>query len=322
MTVDARGVRLDTQSLVTLLIGGIAFDTVDGTLSQPAAEEGMVFQLYPDFASTRQRVYAEKHRWLVYFDESIAGLDVDAPVEFRGIQIGKVLDIRLEYDDKNNRFLIPVLIETEPDRIVGGNQANLSEEERRGRLDQLVKNGLRAQLDTGSLLTGKRLVTLKFDPQAPPASMEWKTPYPVLPTIPAPLAQVETSITGILAKLEKLPLEQIGNDLRDTVRGTKQITTAPELREALENFNVALKEARQLVSDMRANVAPELSNTLVQAQKSLASAEKAIGTDSPLQANLSNVMRELVRTTQALRELADYLERHPEALLKGKGGPQ
>lgn len=225
--VDAGGIRVNTESLVTILIGGIAFDTPANLEPGGLAEDGENFQLYESRERIFDKTYTDKTRWLLHFEGSIRGLTVGSPVEFRGIPVGQVLDINMEYDAAKKVFLIPVLIEIEQERIkvVG----EMQDSDRKWQNDYLVEQGLRAQLKTGSLITGQLYVDLDFHPNAEPAQINWEGRYPQMPTVPTSIEEITTSLTHLLKKLEKLPIEQIGNDLRDTVQGAKRLVNSAEL---------------------------------------------------------------------------------------------
>jgi len=209
VSVSAEGVRVDTESVVSMLIGGIAFDAPeDGDAAPAAADE--VFPLYESYAATREEMYTVRAHYLLYFDQSVRGLVPGSPVEFRGIRIGQVRDVKLEVDPSGQRFRIPVVIEVEPERI--GNVPHDAAERRAG-MDALVARGLRAQLARGNLLTGQLVVALDMHPNAPPAQIVWQEPYPEFPTIPTPLEEITESLTQLVKRIEKIPFDQIGADL-------------------------------------------------------------------------------------------------------------
>jgi paraquat-inducible protein B len=318
LVADAEGIRVNTQSLVSLMIGGIAFDLPAGAEPAAAADKSEVFKLYRDRESISVKPYARKQRWQLHFDGSVRGLKIGAPVELRGIRIGQVLDINLEFDYQKGLFRIPVLIEIEPDRLSATGDVP-EDSERHKIMDYLVAKGLRAQLQTGSLITGQLLVGMDMHPEAPPARIDWQGKYPELPTVPASLEQITDNITRFVAKLDKLPLEQIGADLQQTIHGASKLVDSPELLQAVANLNASLEQLRMLVSDLRTTVTPEISATLEQAQKSLAAAEKTLGTDSALPVKMKSALDEISAAARSLRLLLDYLERHPESLLQGKG---
>jgi paraquat-inducible protein B len=186
-------------------------------------------------------------------------------------------------------------------------------------MDYLVERGLRAQLRTGSILTGQKYVALDFFPHAPPAQITREGRHPEIPTIRAPLEEIGTKVTELLAKLDRFPIEQMGNDLRDAVQGAKKLTTSPELAETVHSLNEAVIELKRLTTSLRTTAAPELSATLDRVRRSLAAIEETMGSGSELQSNVKETLTELGAAARSLRFLADYLERHPESLIRGKG---
>ena len=344
--VDAAGIRVNTESLVTILIGGIAFDTPDNLEPGGPAEDGDNFKLYESRERIFDKTYTDKSRWLLYFEGSVRGLTVGSPVEFRGIPVGQVLDINMAYDTEKKVFLIPVLIEIEQERIkVIGKMVPADTKQRN---DYLVSQGMRAQLKTGSLITGQLFVDLDFHPEAEPAQIIWEGRYPQMPTVPTSMEEITTSLTQLLKKLEKLPIEQIGNDLRDTVQGAKRLVNSaelqesiaalnqtlnqvqqftatltkvitPELRSAMANLNTTLKYTSKLAQNFDRTVVPELDATLKEAQSTLNAIKGSVSKDSPLYYELMRVFKELSGAARSIRVMADYLERNPDALIYGKG---
>ena len=317
--MGADGIRVDTESVVSLMIGGIAFGLPDEVEPGPAATEGTVFILYEDLDKAMAPVFKDKRPWLLYFNESVKGLSPGAPVELRGMQIGQVLDIRLEYNREKMEFKIPVLIDINMDRVVPEEELE-DEAARRKSTNYLVGKGMRAQLTTGSLVTGQKLITLDMFPDAEPAQIIWdEGPYPIFPTVPTQIEEISTKVVRIINKIDQLPIKEIGEDLKDTVENVKQLTGSPEIIGAAKNLNASLKETRLLITDLRKKVTPEIDKTLKQAQQALASAEDLMNTDSPLQIRMNSALVEISDAARSLRLLMDYLERHPESLLRGKG---
>ena len=344
--VDANGIRVNTESLVTILIGGIAFETPANLEPGAPAEDGDNFKLYESRERIFDKTYSQKSRWLLYFEGSVRGLTVGSPVEFRGIPVGQVLDINMEFDAKKKVFLIPVLIEIEQERIKVIGEVDDTDQKKQN--DYLVEQGMRAQLKTGSLITGQLYVDLDFHPEAEPAHINWEGRYPQIPTVPTSMEEITTSLTHLLKKLEKLPIEQIGNDLRDTVQGAKrlvnsaelqeaitalnrtlnqaqQFTTTltkvitPELRSAVANLNTTLKHTKKLAQNFDRTVVPELNNSLIEAQSTLNAIKGSVSKDSQLYYELMRVLKELTGAARSIRLMADYLERNPDALIYGKG---
>jgi paraquat-inducible protein B len=158
-----------------------------------------------------------------------------------------------------------------------------------------------------------------FHPDAPKAQLKFDGQYPEIPTIPAPLQIITARVNELLNKLETVPIEKIGKDLSDTLANVKNISESKELLGAVQALNETLQETRQLVQKLDSNVAPAISSTLDQARKTLVSVEGTLGQDSPMQHELRQAVKELGEAARAVRILTDYLERHPEALIYGKG---
>jgi paraquat-inducible protein B len=300
VSVDASGIKVNTESIVTIMVGGLAFDTPVNLESGAPAEEGDTFVLYESREKAFEKTYMRKVEWLLHFDSSVRGLNVGAPVEFKGIKIGEVTKINLEFDWEKLVFRVPVLIEVEPERVTMVGEQTV---ERGKGMEILVEKGLRAQLKKGSLLTGQLYVDLDIHPDAPSCKMVYGGRCPEFPTIPTPMEEITGDVTRIVDKLSKLPLEQIGNDLRVAIKHLSR--TAEHLKELIENLD---KE-----------VAPEASATLQQLQNTLTKVDRLLDAKSPMGHEMSRALTELAEAARSIRFLSDYLERHPEALIKGKG---
>ena len=326
--LGADGVQVDTQSVISLLIGGVAFDTpddLDATGSVAPADQ--FFPLYANRRAASEQVYLHKERYLMIFNGSVRGLAVGAPVSLRGIQIGRVLDIALKFDDQTLEFFIPVLVEVEPERIGFARPREVVLEEDPDVVRKMIQSGLRAQLKPGNLLTGALYVELDFHADAPPATLTERDGYRVVPTLPTPLEAVTAKVTQVLDKVNALPIEAIGEDLRATVAGTRALVDSADVKRAIAELADVLGEVRTLTAQFNAELAPELDavlvalrETLEQATGTLGDANALLGPDAPLGAESVRTMREISAAARAVRDLADYLERHPEALIQGKGG--
>jgi len=187
------------------------------------------------------------------------------------------------------------------------------------RVEMMVAKGFRAQLKTGSLLTGQLFVEVDFFPEAPPAKVVYDEQFPEIPTIPAPLQLITARVNSLLSKIEAIPIEKIGQDLGDTLANVKHLTDSDELLHAVKNLNQTLQETRQLAQHINTDVAPAITATLDQAQQTLVTVEGTLGKDAPLQYEMRQAFNELGEAARSLRVLVDYLERHPDALIFGKG---
>ena len=332
-TVDSNGVRIDTQSILTLLQGGIAFETPTKLGSGgPVDPDKHIFTLFASYDQIAEPSFAHKVYFLAYFDGTIRGLTVGAPVEFRGIKIGEVIDLKLQFNTDDDTFRIPVLCAIEPDRMepIGENVAlGSGKSAEMDMIARLVAKGLRAQLRTGVLLTGQLYVNLDIHPDAESATMGFAGEYPILPTVPEPVQEIAASLTGLLNRLEKLPVEQIGKDLGATVHHAKQLLGARDLAEAVVSLNKSMGQLQQFTAGLNSDLTPRMSdlleqsrNAMVKGQGALSAAEKLLNADAPLTHELNQTLKELARAARAVSALADLLERNPQSLIYGKGDSQ
>jgi paraquat-inducible protein B len=298
---DVRGLRITTDSLVSVVLGAIAFESPVSLQTSEQAPENFEFRLYPNRESIRQKEYMTKQYFLLYFEEDVGGLSSTAPVNFQGIRIGKVVDFSLQFDWKKRDFQIPVLIEIEPERIEQIHGKALADPKKL--MEIFVKRGLRAQLKTGNLITGQKIIDLAFHPDASPEKIRYDETYPVLPTIPQPLKQLMASVENIIGRLDKIPTDEIGRDVKTV----------------LDSVNKNLGETEAMVGQINENVLPEFTRTLKKFQTSLAEIEKGYGKDSGTNQELRKALDEMREAARSLRFLTEYLQRHPESLIRGKG---
>lgn len=327
LTVGPDGLRLKTESLQSLLFGGIAFDTPD--LHDGGVEDigGLIFTLHDDLKSIKDQAYTSKLRYVLYFEDSLRGLTVGAPVEFKGIKVGTVLDVKLEYDDAKSAFRIPVLIELEPERIA--TKGERMKRAPRESFQNLVKKGLRARLQAGNLLTGQLFVDLVMQPKAPLRLVNAGHADPELPTIRGGgFEQIVASASGILEQLEKVDYAALGADLQGTLKGANAITNGPQMQVALSDLAASLASVRGILRALDARAEPIATNleqalaaardALDKSKKTMSLVDAAIAPDAPMHQHSLRLMQELATTARSLRHLVDMLERNPQALLLGK----
>ena len=293
-SLSAEGVKLQTESIVSILVGGIAFDAPQGEEAEVAAADA-VFPLYQSQEDADKRHYTRTVAWLLRFNQSIRGLTVGAPVEFRGIPIGQVTDVRIEFERSTDQLVIPVTIEIEPERFI---KESFTPEERRDAVDKFVASGLRAQLKTGNLLTGQLFISLDIFKDAKPAQVVWNAPIPEFPTIPTPLEEVTANLTQLVERLGKLPVEQIGGELKDSL--------------------AALRVTLQGTKD----IGPALQDTLAKVNGTLASTNRLIEPQSTVNAELRRALIELSDAARALGLAAQQFQTQPNSVIFGKKGNQ
>jgi paraquat-inducible protein B len=311
VSLDASGVQVRTESLVSLVIGGIAFQSLPDMPPEPPSEANAVFTLYSDRKDAFKQPDKVVDEYLLVFDGSVRGLSVGASLDFRGITIGEVERIGVSINPATLEFHMPVLVKLFPDRLrarhfIGGMLPPAeSEAVRRGRIRQLVEKGLRAQLRSGNLLTGQLYVALDIFPDAPKVKIDIARKLPEIPTIPGTFEELQETVTGIVKKLDKLQIEEIGGDVR----------------KALASADETLKGVDVLLKRMDTDLIPDLRRALDSASLTLKNAETVLATGSPLQSDLLETLKELNRTLTSVRALADYLQQHPDSLLRGKPSP-
>ncbi|MYN28138.1 PqiB family protein [Duganella levis] len=297
--LDSSGFKVNTQSLAALLVGGIAFESVSGQKPSAPAPAGSDFALAADQGSALREPDGVAVTTVLYFDQSLRGLSAGASVDFRGIVLGEVRSVGVEFDPVKKNFRMPVTVDMYPARLGRSFAQTVGTNEDRSAgtqvLERMVARGLRGQLRTGNLLTGQLYVALDFFPNAAPAKIDTSQEVVELPTVPNSLDELQTQISSIARKLDKVPFEEIGKNLRDT-----------------------LKSADVLMKRLDAQVVPELKDTLAAARKTFHQADELLQKDSPAQSDLREALQQVTQTMQSLDALADYLERHPEALIRGK----
>ena len=320
VSLTANGLDVRTESMAALIAGGLAFDTPDYLPDTELAAPNTVFTLYSDRATAMKTPDTIKRQFVLHFGESVRGLSVGAPVTFFGLPIGEVTSVGLTFNPETLNLRPRVSIAIFPERLVShlsskdqamGQAWEKSIEKRKALLTRLVQErGLRAQLKSGSLITGQLYVALRYFPTAPKVKVDWSVEEPELPTVESLLPDLEQKLPSIIAKLDKLPLEEIGENLKND----------------LATLDETLKEAKKVMANVDAELVPELKSTLEDARKMIASADRVmkgaettlVGPNAPVQQQLRDTLQEVTQAVRSLRVLTDYLERHPEALIRGK----
>jgi paraquat-inducible protein B len=324
--------------------------------------------------------FSETQTFVSYFDGSVKGLNVGAPVEFQGVRVGSVTDIKVQHLSKTNEFRTPVYIQIETNRI---EQADINEsrEERKRYLRFLIDRGLRARLEVQSLVTGQLIVQLGFYPDTPIRLVGEDIDLPEMPTIPTTLQQAQAAAQNILERIEALPLDQLFVNMMQTIEGINRLVNAPEVFELAHVLNETMTDVQRLVRQVDGQMGRLLDDVggasaasrafvtdlqqfmrridgqiipLADSAKQTLDAARGVLRDSQqlvrnadgrvirmtesftdtakaaqatmvtaqrrLDDNLAIVLQEVTAAVRAIRLLADYLERNPNALLTGKGG--
>jgi len=322
ISVGADGVDIRTESLAALVAGGMAFDSPDYLPPAEPAAANTAFPLYRNRAIAMKQPDPIERRFVLYFNESVRGLSVGAPVTLYGLRVGEVAEVGLHYDAAKHTFRPRVLVTFFPDQVVGRmtakqqvtNGKELTTYSKEARLSLLRQNveerGLRGQLKTGSYLTGELYVAFEYFPDAPKPKLDWSRDPLELPVVAGGFANIEAKLSSILTKVDNMPLNAIGTEVKD----------------ALASLNQTLKEADKLVRNVDAQLVPEGTKTLEEMRRAMSSADRVLkntdatlfGKDSPAPQDLRDTLQEVTRAARSVRILVDYLERHPEMLIRGK----
>jgi paraquat-inducible protein B len=300
--LDADGLNVQTESLAAVLAGGLAFD--DGPIEALFSAAGSMpgeFTLYKNETEAMAPPDGDPRYVRMRFAQALRGLEAGAAVEFVGVNIGSVVAVDLGYEPKSKSFPVIVTAKVYPRRMGQAYEAlaaqgkTENEETLAAFVGTLVHRGLRAQPRSASLLTGKLYVALDFMPATPRAAFDASIRPLELPTVNGTFQELEASVGRIVKKVNDLPLEQIAADL-----------------------HTDLKDIHDTLSEVHTRVLPNAEDTLSALHRTLDSADRTLDVESPLQRGLTETLSESRSTLQAVRELADYLDRHPDALLRGR----
>lgn len=300
VNLGADGVEVQTESLVSVVAGGVAFASVDISDSTPAKADTRF-----DLAPTREKAMADPDGppFMVdlHFPQSVRGLKVGAPVDFRGLELGKVVDIDLQLDREARRLYARVRVELYPLRF-GEVYDELTKDHRadgvspaRYLLGPLVSRGLRGQLRASNLLTGQQYVALDFFPDEKPVQFNPEASPVVLPTIPGNFDRLQQQLTGIITKLDAIPFDEIGKELNETLKSTSA-----------------------LMKRLDGTLAPEATKLLKTAEGSLSKLDKLLAENSPMNSNIQSTMSEISQAAKSLRALADFLQSNPSSVIRGR----
>lgn len=301
LSVTSAGLKVNTQSLSTIVAGGVAFDSPPGEGEQSRAKDGTTFSLFPNLEAALMPPDGPSMAVRIRFNESVRGLSLGAPLNFRGVDLGSVTAINMKYDNATKSFPIDVDALIFPARLGEAYQDIVaargpSHEDHPGIFFRaLIEHGFRAQLRSGNLITGQLYIALDFMKNAPKVEYDISAKPLAIPSVPGPTQEIQDEIADIARKLDRIPFDKIGQDLHGT-----------------------LTNANLLLAQLNTQIAPQAKATLQSAQGALDSLNAMLTTDSPTQRNARQTMEELQRAARSLRNLADYLDRHPEALLRGK----
>ncbi|KOR14505.1 UNVERIFIED_CONTAM: MCE family protein [Acinetobacter sp. HSTU-ASm16] len=298
VTLNASGFNLDTQSLASIVAGGIAFGYPESSNAGVAANHSR-FNLADSRAEALKEPDGRPKQIIMYFNHSIRGLTAGAPIDFMGLEIGNVKSINVEFNANYTQLRMRVEALIYPSRLANGKELDPDGDIFRS----FIQQGWRAQMRTGNLLTGQNYIAFDKFPKAKPANLIIRPNGVVeVPTTPTELSGLQAQVSQIADKLTKFPLVEIGQDVRKT----------------LKNMNTAIESTDKLVKQLDGKVAPDLQATLTEVRKTVKSSESILSSDAPMQQDVRRALQQMTRAAASLQLMADYIEQHPESLIRGK----
>jgi len=304
----------------------VAFDIIDEYRFPQRVKDGHVFTLHESHDAAKEEMISDassgKYQYVIHFSESVRGLSRGAPVEYRGVRIGRVSEIKLAYDSTAGSVSVPVYIELQPERVAGF-QADDREEIQL--INDAIAKGLRAKLQTGNLLTGQLYVALDIyeSEEAEPLTRDAEG-IAIMPSIDSDLTQVTDGVKDALSMINALPLPELLDNANSAVAQVdklvtqfEQIQLASKVDGAIGSADDAIKKYEALAESTRfelGRVAKQLRGFVATANESVA----GIAPDSPLYYNLLNTLRDLQAASRAVLAVSESVEKKPEEFLFGK----
>jgi paraquat-inducible protein B len=308
VTVGAQGVHMVASSWQELLGGGVEFATPASALAQSSSLPDAQFRLFEDKYAAEKEPRGTPITYRIDFMGTVSGIQHGTPVELLGSDIGEVKHAQLEYDNHSHILHTPVIVELDPTRvkIVNGpdHASAVAVQDFAGYLEEWVRQGLRARLTSASFLTGQQIISLDLVPNAPPARIETVESEPQIPSAPA------------------VDIAQVLQSAHEVLRHIDRATAGPELSHAIKELDRTLTHLDKITADAEPQIQPllkSLHDSAEAAQRTLDQAGNVLGRNSaPANTDLPRLMEELNGAARSIKALADYLDRHPEALIRGK----
>ncbi len=322
LNVNANGLSVRTPSLEGLAQGGVSFDIIEEYEFPYQVEDGHVFTLHESFEAAMEDTLdlsnSSRYEYVTFFDGSVRGLSRGAPVEFKGVQIGRVTDIKLMYEESSQSVRVPVHIELQPERLLGVKGVDSDD------VNRSIARNLQAKLQMGNLLTGQLYVSLE-DIEGVPAPLQRNADgLPVLPSVKSDLGQVTEGVQTALTRINELPLEELMANVTDTVAQVQQLLTgfnALGLAGRIDGTFGSVDGAVQEYTKLATTLSKDISSLSKQVNAFVATADESIegiAPDSPLYYNMLNTLKDLQQAARSVQAVSDSVEKKPEEFLFGK----
>jgi paraquat-inducible protein B len=290
------GFHIEFQSLQAIISGAVTFNIPPDAANSPPSDNNAVFHLYRSADEADAAGYQTNVPIVSYFQSSVAGLVPGAPVNILGIQVGEVTDVRLIVDPLNGGAKVRVAMDLQPDRVV--RTGNFPGVDPKNVLQDMVNQGMRVELNTASYVTGQKDIALAIVKNAGPVKLTTEGDALLVPSHGGALNDTVAKIADISAKLDKIPFDKIGNNLNTLLVTANKTIGGPQMKQTLT----------------------ALSQTLGSANATLTSVNQEYGSDSDFQRSLQQLLQQANAALLSLKQLTDYLDRHPQSLLLGRGG--
>jgi paraquat-inducible protein B len=328
VSLGAQGLHVEMESLQALLSGGIAFETPHARdMAARPSPPNHRFVLYESKTDAEAAGFTKQLPFVTYFTSSVAGLARGSPVTVFGIQIGTVTDVKLLLDPGHGQARARVTYALQPERVFY-EDASVTGADPDYVTRSLVRQGMRAVLESSNFITGQKAIALEYVPNAPPVALSYEGDAMVMPSQGGGLDNITTSLSDIATKLDKIPFEEIGKNLNSTLASVNRVVSGPDVQQALVKLRETLTDAQHLVRHADSGMAPvfqrlpkisdELQHAVERANTALG--EGGYGSNSDFQRNISSLLGQVNDAARSIRLLADFLERHPEALIRGRTG--
>ncbi len=317
--IGTEGVSASLESLISLISGGISFETPLNLEPENEQEKKYSFALHANHRAAIEKPFEHKELFVMYFDGSLRGLRKNSPVEFRGINVGKVLDINITLNHETLEVTAPVLVELHPEII-----ASYAKIDNPGEMIKTwINRGIRAQLSTSNLLTGQLFIDLVFQENAPRVEPQYADTIAIFPTIPAAFDRLSQTALDTLEKLSKVPFVEISEELYSSAKNLNAALEPGNPKGTISNLNKTLRNIQSITNKLNKTV-PALSGkietSIKKLNKTLDGAGELVSNDSQLIYDIHELMRSLSSAARSFESLTNFLERNPSALLYGKSG--
>jgi len=325
--LGSAGVEVQVESLRAVLLGGVAFDTPTKETGTASSSDNHVFPLFADLDAANAASYSRTIPLVSYFPGSVRGLAPGSEVTVHGLKVGHVTAVGLTYDAAKDAIVAPVEFEVQPERVVGiGKEAFKTSAEA---VDALLKRGLRASLQSASLITGQQLVALEFLPNAPPVDLAMEGTNFVLPTTDGGgFAGLQASVSELLDKINTIPFGTIGKNLDGILLAVNGAANGAQMKQTLTELAATVAKAKDMVEHLDSGISPALrqlpeiatglQKTMTNTNRLVQSIDNGYGDNTKFNRGVERLLVQLNEAVSSFRALADLLARHPEALIKGR----